>query len=183
VIKYSPKEDRLAVGSHDNNIYILKVEGDQYTLEGACKAHQSFITNIDWSCDGNYIHTNCGAYEYLFFDVNTRTQVKSGGSMLKDEQWASYTVKLGWWVQGIFPPAKSGNHVNGVHRSHGKDVIATGDNWGLVNLYRNPAVKGGKYSAYRAHSSHVVRVLFDEKDEFVYSVGGYDKTMMMWKVI
>ena len=180
-MKYSPKEDRLAVGSHDNKIYILKVEGDTYTLEGKLRAHQSFITNMDWSCDGNYIQSNCGAYEYLFFDVRSRNQLKSGASMLKDEAWSTYTVKLGWWVQGIFPPSKSGNHVNGVDRSHEKNIIATGDDWGFVNLYRNPALKGVKCTSYRAHSSHVVRVMFDAKDEYLYSTGGYDKTMMMWK--
>ena len=61
-MKYSPKEDRLAVGSHDNKIYILKVDGDTYTLEGKLRAHQSFITNMDWSTCGNYIQSNCGAY-------------------------------------------------------------------------------------------------------------------------
>ena len=101
--------------------------------------------------------------------------------MLKDEKWATYSVKLGWWVQGIFPPATSGNHVNGVDRNHSKDIIATGDNWGFVNLYRNPALRGAKCLSYRAHSSHVVRVMFDANDEYVYSTGGYDKTMMMWK--
>ena len=136
---------------------------------------------MDWSCDGNYIHSNCGAYEYLFFDVNSCSQLKSGASQLKDEQWASYSVKLGWWVQGIFPRGKSGDHVNGVDRNHGKDIVATGDDWGFVNLYRNPVLKGAKCGSYRAHSSHVVRVLFDSKDEYIYSVGGYDKTLMMWK--
>lgn len=180
-MKYSPKEDKLAVGSHDDNIYIFNVNGNEYTKHGVLKAHRSFITNLDWSCDGNYIHSNCGAYEYLFFDVNSCSQLKSGASQLKNEQWASYSVKLGWWVQGIFPRGKSGDHVNGVDRNHGKDVVATGDDWGFVNLYRNPALKGAKCTSYRAHSSHVVRVQFDSKDEYIYSVGGYDKTLMMWK--
>jgi len=73
---------------------------------------------MDWSRDSRYIQSNCGAYEYLFFDVNARKQVKSGATQLKDEKWATYTVKLGWWVQGIFPPATDGSHVNGVDRNH-----------------------------------------------------------------
>jgi hypothetical protein len=51
--------------------------------------------------------------------------------------------------------------VNAVDRSNGKDILATGDEWGFVNLYRNPAIKKAKCLSYRAHSSHVVRVLFD----------------------
>lgn len=46
-------------------------------------------------------------------------------------------------------------------RSKNKDIIISGDDWGFVNLYRNPALKGAKALSYRAHSSHVVRVLFD----------------------
>jgi hypothetical protein len=137
---------------------------------------------LDWSKDGKYIQSNCGAYEYLFFDVSSLKQLKSGPSQLKDEKWSSYSVKLGWWVQGIFPPATSGDHVNGVDRNHNEDIIATGDDWGLVNLFRNPCLKGAKLTSYRAHSSHVVRVMFDQKDEYLYSIGGYDKTLMMWKV-
>lgn len=61
-------------------------------------------------------------------------------------------------MQGIFPPATDGSHINGVARNNGKDLIATGDDWGFVNLYKNPNVKGSKFKSYRAHSSHVVRV-------------------------
>jgi len=119
VIKYSPDESMLAVGSHDNNIYTFKVSGNTYTPHGTLKAHQSFITNMDWSKDGQFIQSNCGAYELLFFDVNGSKQIQSGASQLRDEKWATYTVKLGWWVQGIFPPAMSGDHVNGVDRNRG----------------------------------------------------------------
>lgn len=72
--------------------------------------------------------------------------------------------------------------MNGVDRNHGEDVIATGDDWGLVNLYGNPNSKGAKFKAYRGHSSHVVRVLFDQSDSYLYSIGGFDKTLMKWKV-
>ncbi len=52
----------LAIGSHDNDIYLFKVNGNNYTLHGQLKAHKSFITNMDWSRDGKYIQSNCGAY-------------------------------------------------------------------------------------------------------------------------
>ena len=38
--------------------------------------------------------------------------------MLKDEKWATFSVKLGWPVKGIFPPCTDGSHINGVYRSH-----------------------------------------------------------------
>lgn len=73
--------------------------------------------------------------------------------------------------------------MNIVDRSKSEAVIATGDDWGFVNLYRNPNNKGSKCNTYRAHSSHVVRVKFDSSDKYIYSVGGYDRTLMKWKVL
>jgi hypothetical protein len=74
----------LAVGSHDNDIYIFKVNGNSYLLHGKLEAHKSFITNMDWSRDGRYIQSNCGAYEYLFFDVMNKKYLPSGATLFKD---------------------------------------------------------------------------------------------------
>lgn len=34
------------------------------------KKHSSYITHIDFSVDGGALHSNCGAYELLFWDMN-----------------------------------------------------------------------------------------------------------------
>ena len=52
----------MAVGSHDNNIYIYEVNGNSYKLKGALKGHNSFITQLDWSKDGRSMQSVCGAY-------------------------------------------------------------------------------------------------------------------------
>lgn len=62
VVKYSPDGSKLAVGSHDNNIYVYKVAGVQYSLEGVLRGHNSFVTALDWSMDGNALQSCCGAY-------------------------------------------------------------------------------------------------------------------------
>ena len=77
-IEFSPCGKYLAVGSHDNNIYIY--DGD-YNHIGTCKGHNSFITALDWSCDSKYVRSNCGAYELLFFD--------------RDDSWGQDKRKLG----------------------------------------------------------------------------------------
>jgi WD40 repeat protein len=69
VMKYSPDGSKLAVGSHDNKIYVYS--SSDYSLLGICKKHNSFITSIDWSQDGSYIRSVCGAYELLFFKGDT----------------------------------------------------------------------------------------------------------------
>lgn len=157
VVRYSPCGKYLAVGSHDRNIYIMQVN-ENYKTVAICNKHRSFITSIDWSCDSQYIQSNCGAYEYLFFNAMNGQQLTSGATQLKDEKWFTFTCKLGWPVQGIFPPGTDGTHVNGVDRSKSEEFFTTGDDWGLVNIYRNPNNKGSQCKSYRAHSSHVVRV-------------------------
>jgi WD40 repeat protein len=78
-MSYSPDGEFLAVGSHDNNIYIY--ETTNYGLTATCKAHNSFIVSVDWSVDGKYIRSVCGAHELLFFSRDDGwKQDKSGGS-------------------------------------------------------------------------------------------------------
>ena len=105
-----------------------------------------------------------------------------GATKLRDEEWATFSCKLGWPVQGVFPPGVDGSHVNGVDRNPSKSLLATGDDWGMVNIYNYPCLKDAKSRAFRAHSSHVVRVKFSPKGDYVYSVGGFDSTLMIWKL-
>jgi len=178
-IQYSPCGEFLAVGSHDNVIYIYD---NAYNLKAKCKKHSSFITSVDWSSDSNFIQSVCGAYELLFFDAHSGAQQTGGASALRDEPWATFSAKLGWPVQGIFPSGVDGSHINGVDRSHSGTLVATGDDWRLVNLLRYPCLKGGKPTSYAGHSEHVVRVKFDEQDKHLYSIGGYDRTLIQWKL-
>ena len=71
-LKFDPRGDYLAVGSHDNHIYLFATTGvmesdDPPALTATCTGHTSFITHIDWTVDGAYLRSNCGAYELLFW--------------------------------------------------------------------------------------------------------------------
>lgn len=63
-------------------------------------------------------------------------------------------------------------------------LISCGDDYGLVQLFRNPARKGVMPRSFRGHSEHVVRVKFGRGglDGWLFSVGGYDQTLMQWKM-
>lgn len=91
------------------------------------------------------------------------------------------SCKLGWSVQGIYPPGCDGTHINGVDLSKDETLIATGDDYGLVNLYRNPCLEGHMARSYRGHSEHVTRVMFMKNDEYLISIGGMDQTTIQWK--
>jgi len=178
-IQYSPCGKFLAVGSHDNAVYIYD---SNYKLVTRCKKHSSFITSVDWSVDSQYIQATDGAYELLFFDARTGQQITGGATALRDEPWATWTSRIGWPVQGIYPAGVDGSHINGVERNRKGNLVATGDDWRLLNLMRYPCLNGGKPVSYTGHSEHVVRAKFDNEDRHLYSVGGYDRTLIQWQI-
>jgi WD40 repeat protein len=180
VLAYSPCGAYLASGSHDNTVYVYDVE-DGYSLKSKLRAHNSYVTSVDWSEDSSTIRSVCGAYELLFFDVESGEQDPGGASANVDTVWTTNTAKFGWLVDGIFPGSTDGTHVNYVDFSDDMSVLLTADDFGLVNIYRNPARKGHTPRSYRAHSEHVVRAKFTAGGERIISIGGYDKTIMMWQ--
>ena len=181
-LEYNPDETRLAVGSHDNRIYVYDITDTGYVLFATLKGHSSYITAIDWSADGSYIRSNCGAYELLFFNVDSKEQDTSGASNTRNTEWATQNCKLAWNVQGIYPHGTDGSHVNGVAALKSRNLLATGDDYGLVNLYHDPCLEEyNKARSYRGHSEHVVRIKFSPDGKYMVSNGGYDQTIIQWK--
>jgi hypothetical protein len=56
------------------------------------------------------------------------------------QEWSSTTSKIGWDVAGIYPPNVDGSHINTVCKKSGQALLATGDDSGLVKLFRYPAL-------------------------------------------
>jgi WD40 repeat protein len=83
VMRYSPCGNYLAVGSHDNSIYVYDVKND-YSLYYKCSKHNSFVTSLDWSQDSTYIRSVCGAYEKLYFNIKDKQFDSYGLSNTKD---------------------------------------------------------------------------------------------------
>ena len=50
----------------DFNVYINLFI---YRGDAPMQKHSSYITHIDYSCDGANLHSTCGAYELLFWDL------------------------------------------------------------------------------------------------------------------
>lgn len=111
---WSPDSKYLAIGSHDNNIYVLETKSYSEKTMKVLKGHSSFITALDWSLDSKYLRSVCGAYELLFFNCKDMKRDPSGASNTIETQWATQTTKLGWSVQGIFPSGTDGSHINNV---------------------------------------------------------------------
>ena len=72
VLVYSPNEAFLAIGSHDDSIYIYKIsESGEYSLHWSITfVHSSAILAIDWTNDSKFIRAIDQAYAKIFYDVD-----------------------------------------------------------------------------------------------------------------
>ena len=109
-------------------------------------------------------------------------QDPSGASNTRSTLWNNHTVKFGWYVQGIYPPMTDGSHINIVEQSKQKNIIATGDDYGLVNTYRSPCLEDHHARSYRGHSEHVTNVkIHGPEMQTMCSLGGQDQTLIQWR--
>uniref|UniRef100_A0A667XW27 EMAP like 3 n=1 Tax=Myripristis murdjan TaxID=586833 RepID=A0A667XW27_9TELE len=185
VMRYSPDGSFLAVGSHDNFIYIYSVteSGRRYTRFGRCNGHSSFITHLDWSKDGKYIMSNSGDYEILYWDVAAGCKLLRNRFESKDREWASYTCVLGFHVMGVWLEGSDGTDINALCRSHSERVVAVADDFCKVHLFQYPCPKPKAPShKYEGHGSHVTNVCFTHSDSHLLSMGGKDTCILQWRV-
>ena len=90
---------------------------------------------------------------------------------------------MGWPVQGIWPSGADGTDVNAVDRSPDGNLIASGDDFNTVKIFKYPCIKtGSKFLSYKGHSSHVPGVRFSADGRWLYSIGGLDKAVMQYQV-
>uniref|UniRef100_A0A8C7ZB26 EMAP like 3 n=1 Tax=Oryzias sinensis TaxID=183150 RepID=A0A8C7ZB26_9TELE len=186
VMRYSPDGNFLAVGSHDNFIYIYNVteKGRRYTRFGKCNGHSSFITHLDWSKDGRYIMSNSGDYEILYWDIPGGCKLLRNRSESKDREWASFTCVLGFHVMGVWLEGSDGTDINALCRSHSERIVAVADDFCKVHLFQFPCPKLKAPShKYDGHGSHVTNVCFTHNDSHLLSMGGKDTCILQWKVV
>ncbi|KAG9484413.1 echinoderm microtubule-associated protein-like 4 isoform X2 [Eleutherodactylus coqui] len=186
VMRYSIDGALLAVGSHDNLIYLYNVSenGRKYSRYGKCAGHSSYITHLDWSPDNKYIMSNSGDYEILYWDIPSGCKLIRNRSDCKDTDWATYTCVLGFHVFGVWPEGSDGTDINALVRSHNRKVIALADDFCKVHLFQYPCSKPKAPShKYSAHSSHVTNVSFTHSDGHLISTGGKDMSIIQWRLI
>jgi WD40 repeat protein len=110
--------------------------------------------------------------------------VKSGKQITNSEElseikWATWTSVLGDEAAGIWPKYANTDDVNACDTSRG--VVATGDDWGQVKLFRFPSTqRGAKFRSYKGHSAHVTNVRFAAHGTRLLSAGGGDRSVFQW---
>uniref|UniRef100_A0A8C5R309 EMAP like 1 n=1 Tax=Leptobrachium leishanense TaxID=445787 RepID=A0A8C5R309_9ANUR len=185
VMCYSPDGNLLAIGSHDNYIYIYAVNenGRKYSRIGKCSGHSSFITHLDWSVNSQYLMSNSGDYEILYWIPSACKQVVSVETT-RDLEWATHTCTLGFQVFGVWPEGSDGTDLNAICRSNHEKLLATGDDFGKVHLFSYPCSQfRASGHVYGGHSSHVTNVSFLPEDSHLISTGGKDMSIMQWNIL
>jgi len=199
-LKYSPLDKVLAVSTHDNFVDLWTYnDANKYVRVGVLEGHRSFITHLDWSADGQFLQTNCGAYELLFWntkkiDKRTKKVCRVGrASSLADTDWQTVSCVINWGCTGIWY-SPEGYMLNACDRSNDRSLLAVGEDSSLIKLYkypctgtfeksgRDPKLGGAEGTSSIGHGSHVSNVRFSFDDSKLVSVGGDDNATMVWNV-
>ena len=196
-----PTGSLLAVGSRDNNVYLIDVE--KMVVVKMLTGSSSFLLTIDWSLDGSLLQTNDANREILYWkitdsiiDINKSKQAASAKDA-RDVIFSRWTCLFGWAVSGIWSGTSDATDVNTTCRG-GKngDLLVTGDDFRNVRLYSWPCLPNATGKFYSGHHSHVMSVRFCERDGLtesggvklkrdwsVVSAGGLDRCVFVWKVV
>ncbi|CAM9091761.1 unnamed protein product [Phaeothamnion confervicola] len=164
---------------------VLSLQG---TGSGKLERHHSYVTHLDWCCEegGNgkrYLQSTSGDYELLFWDADAGRQIPSATAM-RDRDWHTWTLPLGWPVQGIWPAGADGTDINAVARSPDRKYVATADDSGKLKVFNYPCVSARAEAVVACgHSSHVTNVAWTHDQQRVVTVGGNDKCVIVWRVI
>jgi WD40 repeat protein len=185
-LKISPDAKYVAYGAHGgvSKVEVLNINPTskniltQYSIINP--RFTSALTHLDWSSDSNFVVCNSLAFELKFLNISQKNLVSASAAV--DIDWNTWTCLFGFPVQGIWPPEATGYVVNYTCMSKNKKVLATGDDFSLVKLFKYPCVvEKARYKEYKGHSSHVCKIRFTANDLFLISVGGNDKSVFIWE--
>ena len=182
-MKFSPSGDFFVVGSTDNKIYVYSVLNG-FALNAAISQHNAVILSVDFSSDSAWLQSNCAGMELYYFETDTGMFIPAA-SRLRDQVWATQSCSMGWGVQGIWPAQKDATEITAVDcnlfRGVDGTVIASGDNYGRIQLHRYPSTSSfGCAKKYRPSSSPVTRIKFIAGDSYLVTLSGKDKAIFQW---
>ena len=179
-VKFDPFGRFVAVGSHENFVDVYSIQKQKRI--GICKGSSSYITHVDWTTDGKIIQINSGASERLFYEIPSCKRITPDKATIAKMSWQLWTSVLGPEVEGIWPAYTNVTDINTACTDKDMKIIATGDDFGMVKLFKYPSMeKHAKCKKYTGHSSHITKVRFTAGDSQLVSTGGLDASVMIWQ--
>jgi microtubule-associated protein-like 6 len=130
-IKFDLQTRWCGVASMDGVLYVYDVE-KKFQLTTRCAPSSSYLTHFDFSDDGTRIQAATGSQELLFYDTATGDLIQAPSAM-KNIDWSTWTIPIGWPVQGLWPEPSEAVPVallTSTHRSNNQALIAAADEYG-----------------------------------------------------
>ena len=132
-LAFSPDGALLAVGT-GAGVIELRTAGGAWEVVGACGAHSSPVTSIDWSDDGAALQSNDAYGQLLFWDAHTCAQLDPSASA--QYGWASASCPKQWALGGL-PRAPAPRP--GPVRAHGGGTVVCAGAGGALTLMGYPS--------------------------------------------
>jgi len=189
-MRFNEDDSVLAVAHMDANLYLFNIKGSgsAYKLEPWKPAtHRAAPTHIQWNADGSMIKTLTRDYEVAHWRLDRAACTLKFYPHIPDPdevKWAGDPLIAGWDVQGCYQAEWDGTDLNDVSLSEDGIFLAAGDDFGLVRLFKYPAIsnKSDVHRKYKGHSSFVVGVEFCRNNEYLITCGGNDMAIFQWKL-
>lgn len=187
-LRFNSDDTMLAVAHMDSNLYLFSVDGagKKWNLEPWRPAtHRAAPTHIQWSEDGKMIKCLTRDYEVAHWTVDADARQLRFYPHLTDPDdvaWHGDPLVAGWDVQGCYLAEWDGTDLNDVTLTEDGQILACGDDFGCVRLYKYPAIcnKPEAQRVYLGHSSFVVGVEFCRDNKHLITCGGNDMAIFQW---
>lgn len=117
-----------------------------------------------------------------FYEIreNKAFKVKEG-----IQRWTSNTSEISWGTAGIHNDLKESEikqcclaPKNIKSEEINKLFLATGDNFGLINMFRYPCRPGNKAKSYRVHGESIKQLIFGINGEYLYTISGFERIIV-----
>jgi len=189
-MRFNEDDSVLAVAHMDANLYLFNISGSgsTYKLEPWKPAtHRAAPTHIQWNADGTMLKVLTRDYEVAHWSLDKKARTLKFYPHIPDPdevKWAGDPLIAGWDVEGCYQAEWDGTDLNDVSLSDDGIFLAAGDDFGMVRLFKYPAVsnKSDVHKRYLGHSSFVVGVEFCRNNEYLITCGGNDMAIFQWRL-
>ncbi|KAL3861141.1 hypothetical protein ACJMK2_007210, partial [Sinanodonta woodiana] len=176
----------LALGFQGGLIEIYSVidEGTRFrSFNTSLTGHVGSVKQIDWSSDGWFLQTTGDDFELCFWDVRSMQPIKVPRTM-RDIDWFTHNCTLVYNTLGAWTGLENGEIIKTVCRSNFRDLMVTGDDEGILRLYKYPSSRlRADCRSAKMYSAEVKATAFSCDDTIVISCGGNDTSIIQWSVV
>ncbi|KAJ8604819.1 hypothetical protein CTAYLR_001017 [Chrysophaeum taylorii] len=181
VLKYSPDAKVLALGAHDNILYLYTVQSEtDYKLYAAFDKHAAPIASVDFSTNSNYLRScsskNKSRHKLLHCTVLGGDEVAAYD--VKDVTWASETCLIGYATQAVHQGGLSSD-VSVLARSDDHKSLAACTTRGDLCFYGYPAVEPHDPTHVLAHAATVTSIDYAPGGGSMFTAGA-DTLILEW---